>query len=526
MLAFLQYYFASRSLVDALRPLVRTEQQERLDRGRLLMVDRAGLTPIGIVNAALLLGNDATPLVGFAGLISSPPAGRRPLPDPRGVRRAWIQDHPPLAPAGGVQPVSPARRPPAQRGPTADGSTRDDACAQPPGIAPLFGSVRNLYLRPPVGPPPPTARPNRHHPGSPTRPNYPRRNRTVFRFHRLHRLRGRTELLLRPLHHRRRPLPLRRPPNALDPGPHLVHYSGSRPIDSCPTPGVRRASAVTGPGTAANLVGSGCPHVGRHLERDNRYAPVSLPRPRGVGWRGGSSTRWSARRSPRLVAPLVAAPRAGTVVVARAQSQGRGRLERSWDSPDGGLYLSVLVDLPTSTPGTVPLAVGAEVRAAIHPGRLELRPEVAERPRRPRPSSVPQKLVGILVDQIMAPDLPARVVVGVGMNVSLVRSALPQELRSRAAILSELTDLRSVSDVERWVVAALRAAGLRLETPEGASGVVAECRRHLYGVGQPVHVDGLAAGSSAPRRRRRDDRRPGRGSRSFHAGDLTVAEAA
>jgi BirA family biotin operon repressor/biotin-[acetyl-CoA-carboxylase] ligase len=218
-----------------------------------------------------------------------------------------------------------------------------------------------------------------------------------------------------------------------------------------------------------------------------------------------------------------------TYVVAAAQRAGRGRLDRSWASPRGGLYLSWVGSAPSAAPGLLPLAVGAEVRAAIHSGAgvataLKWPNDLVV----PGPSSVPQKLVGILVDQIMAPDLPARVVVGVGMNVSLVRSALPQELRSRAAILSELTDRDpSVSDVERWVVAALPRAFARLETPEGASGVVAECRRHLYGVGEPVQVDGVPAGIL------RDLAEDGAATVErdgvvvpIHAGDLTVAAAA
>ena len=66
---FLLYFFASRSLVDAIRVLVSDADRQRLDRGRLLMVVGAGLTPLGLVNAALLIGGHSTPALGFIGLI-------------------------------------------------------------------------------------------------------------------------------------------------------------------------------------------------------------------------------------------------------------------------------------------------------------------------------------------------------------------------------------------------------------------------------------------------------------------------
>ncbi len=57
-----------------------------------------------------------------------------------------------------------------------------------------------------------------------------------------------------------------------------------------------------------------------------------------------STSRWLRHRNP---APWEA-------VLARTQSAGRGRQGRSWESPAGGLYLSVAVPLPLP-PATIPL---------------------------------------------------------------------------------------------------------------------------------------------------------------------------
>ena len=140
----------------------------------------------------------------------------------------------------------------------------------------------------------------------------------------------------------------------------------------------------------------------------------------------------------------------------------------------------------------------------------------------------PQKLVGILVDRVDVPAHPSKVVVGVGVNVATRRSSLPPELGPHVAILAEVSDRSpNLPEVERWVVAALERAVERLEAPSGAAAVVAECRRYLYGVGEPVHVDGRSVGIL------RDLAEDGAASVEHdgarvpvHAGDLTVEEFA
>ena len=57
----------------------------------------------------------------------------------------------------------------------------------------------------------------------------------------------------------------------------------------------------------------------------------------------------------------------GLVVCARRQSGGYGRQGRSWSSPEGGLYRSLLLrpDVPLAQLPTLSLVVGLAVRAAI-----------------------------------------------------------------------------------------------------------------------------------------------------------------
>jgi BirA family biotin operon repressor/biotin-[acetyl-CoA-carboxylase] ligase len=59
----------------------------------------------------------------------------------------------------------------------------------------------------------------------------------------------------------------------------------------------------------------------------------------------------------------------GTVVTAKIQTGGRGRLGRTWESPDGGLWLSVLLEIDQKIDnnkfGLVPLMAGSSVATAI-----------------------------------------------------------------------------------------------------------------------------------------------------------------
>ncbi len=59
----------------------------------------------------------------------------------------------------------------------------------------------------------------------------------------------------------------------------------------------------------------------------------------------------------------------GTVVTAGMQTMGRGRLGRAWESPEGGLWMSILLEIDekidTHRLGLLPLMAGASVATSI-----------------------------------------------------------------------------------------------------------------------------------------------------------------
>lgn len=123
-----------------------------------------------------------------------------------------------------------------------------------------------------------------------------------------------------------------------------------------------------------------------------------------------------------------------TVVVARAQTAGRGRLGRSWHSPAGaGLYASVLLrtDLDASRAYLLTLAAAisvAESLAGLGVGGVAIKwpNDVLIRER---------KVSGILLESGLADGALEWAIVGIGVNVR--NAAVPDELRDRATSLED-----------------------------------------------------------------------------------------
>jgi BirA family transcriptional regulator, biotin operon repressor / biotin---[acetyl-CoA-carboxylase] ligase len=191
--------------------------------------------------------------------------------------------------------------------------------------------------------------------------------------------------------------------------------------------------------------------------------------------------------------------REGTRVVARHQTVGRGRLERSWASPVGGLYCSLVLARPHAHPGLLPLTVGARLASALHeaysvPIALKWPNDLLVR-ETGRPA---RKLAGILLDEVPSPTLGRAVVVGVGVNVRLPRESLPAALAERVAALDEfVSPPPGLEKVEEMVASAALGAAEWLSSTGGVREARLLCRRLLYGVGQPVSVDGRLTGTLA-----------------------------
>ena len=176
------------------------------------------------------------------------------------------------------------------------------------------------------------------------------------------------------------------------------------------------------------------------------------------------------------------------MLVAEAQTSGRGRLDRSWESPVGaGLLFSVLIR-PTASPATwgwLPLLTGLAVRQAVADvGGLDAG---LKWPNDLLARESGRKLCGILVQSVFEPAPAA--VIGVGLNISTTRGELPLDTAG-----SLLTETRAAPDRAVVLLAILDELGTRLAAWSAAdgdaetSGLLAEYRARSVTIGTQVRV--------------------------------------
>ena len=136
----------------------------------------------------------------------------------------------------------------------------------------------------------------------------------------------------------------------------------------------------------------------------------------------------------------------GVVVIAESQTQGRGRMKRSWFSPPGrNLYLSLILK-PRILPQLVPMLtyVGAVSIAEALEKSFALKVEVKW------PNDIlaqGRKLAGLLNEVKAEADGVDFVVLGFGVNLNTAKESFPGELRpSATSVMQQLG--HSVSRVD------------------------------------------------------------------------------
>ncbi len=172
-----------------------------------------------------------------------------------------------------------------------------------------------------------------------------------------------------------------------------------------------------------------------------------------------------------------------TAVLAESQTGGRGREGRAWQSPPGGLYLSLLLRPGNAPAALLPLAAGVAVAEAV--ASLGVACELKW------PNDVlasGRKLAGILAEASSGSAGVDWVVLGIGVNVTLDPAGLPAELRDSVTSLADQGSAAATPDVVAAAVIA-RLAVWYDALREAPSRVAAAWReRAVPWWGSPVEV--------------------------------------
>lgn len=179
-------------------------------------------------------------------------------------------------------------------------------------------------------------------------------------------------------------------------------------------------------------------------------------------------------------------PLSDTVLVAAAQSGGRGRGSNAWQSPPGGLYATWLGWMPMEKLTLVPLAAGVALAEAVE----ALLPEVRVGLKWPNDLQVQGCKLGGVLCQSRGRDGLAWVMVGFGINVG-EDPVLPPDDPVRPTSLRSLGLGGEVEDTIWTVLSAFLARIHRLlDAPDAAVAAWAARSVHRPGEWMRLRIPG------------------------------------
>lgn len=176
----------------------------------------------------------------------------------------------------------------------------------------------------------------------------------------------------------------------------------------------------------------------------------------------------------------------GTVIISEKQSDAKGRLGRSWQSPLGGIWLSIIIN-PNVDHSKIPmitLATGVSVAKTLEKLGIE-NPEIKW------PNDVMingKKVCGILTEAIATFNTIENVIIGVGIDANIDINSLPEELQEGTTTLSrELGNEVSESEVIKIFLEEFEKVGGEFISG-GYENILKEWRKRSYSIGKIVEV--------------------------------------
>lgn len=178
----------------------------------------------------------------------------------------------------------------------------------------------------------------------------------------------------------------------------------------------------------------------------------------------------------------------GTAVLAKIQTAGHGRMGRRFCSEEGGIYLSLCrktslkANELTSLTGMCAVAVSDAIEkvCGVRPCIKWMNDLLING----------KKVCGILVENVFGgSDVPEKVVIGVGINVSQPAEAFDGELSGIASSLSLLTGKKAdTGELVLAVLDELDAAFDTLNSGKDISDYIKKYREKCITLGKKIHI--------------------------------------
>jgi len=117
----------------------------------------------------------------------------------------------------------------------------------------------------------------------------------------------------------------------------------------------------------------------------------------------------------------------GTIIIAKKQTGGRGRMKRKWKSPVGGIWMSIIIHpkFGVSSATLVPIAISLALCIAIEK-TLKIKPEL----KWPNDVTVKgKKVAGVLVDTSIISNEIVYMIIGVGISFKIKPNELANVIK-------------------------------------------------------------------------------------------------
>lgn len=173
----------------------------------------------------------------------------------------------------------------------------------------------------------------------------------------------------------------------------------------------------------------------------------------------------------------------GTVLMSRRQTEGRGRLGRSFVSPEGGVYLSMLLRPEAAAAERLP-ELSACAALAVRRALLDFGVEVGIK----WPNDLllqGKKICGILPETLLQGERIA-VILGMGINLNTDEAAFEVDLENIAASVSALCGREF--DREAFIRALISALDDTCERWRRGERLAAEYRAACLGLGRELLI--------------------------------------